>query len=301
MDGPGNRWYFSTVRLVPFHRTKYGRELLVDAAFVRDMPTFIRSTAEPHALAFHDILLVTHGRGRLRLDGDEYGVAPGVVAFSRPGDVRSWTVKGLDGACLFFSEEFVASFFSDARFLDGFPYFAARRPSATLTLKGGERRQFLQRFAAMQREIAALRDDAQHALRAVLYEVLVLLGRWYVARHPHGPAEPRGRVVHHFEGLVERDFARRHLVSDYAAALGVSPGHLSALCRAQLRQTASARIHGRQVLEAKRLLLYTDLTVAEVADRLGFADPAYFSRFFRREAGSAPAAYRARQRGAAAR
>jgi AraC-like DNA-binding protein len=300
MDGPRNRWYFSTVRVIPFHRTKYGRELLVDAAWVRQMPTFISSTAEPHALAFHDILLVTRGRGRLQLDGVEHAVAPGVVAFSRPGEVRSWTVRGLDGACLFFTEEFVASFFSDARFLDGFAYFAAGRPSATLTLRPAERRQFLQRFARMQREIAALRDDAQHALRAVLYEVLVLLSRWYAARYAPPVAPPRDRVVGRFQGLVERDFARRHLVSEYAAALGVSPGHLNALCRTQLRQTASARIHGRLVLEARRLLLYTDLTVAEVADRLGFADPAYFSRFFRREAGSAPAAYRARARTARA-
>jgi AraC family transcriptional activator of pobA len=107
-------------------------------------------------------------------------------------------------------------------------------------------------------------------------------------------------VVQRFQGLVERDFARRHRVSDYASALGLTPGHLNALCRTQLRQTASACIHGRQVLEAKRLLLYSDLTVAEVADRLGFGDPAYFSRFFRREAGSAPAAYRAQKRQALA-
>ena len=297
MDVPRNRWYFSTVRVIPFHRTKYGRELLVDAAFVRQMPTFITGTDEPHALAFHDILLVTRGRGHLQLDGEAHAVAPGVVAFSRPGEVRRWSVRGLDGACLFFSEEFLASFFSDARFLDGFACFAPDRPSATLRLTPSEQRQFLERFGAMRREIAALRDDAQHALRAVLYEVMVLLNRWYGSRHGPIAAAPRDGVVRRFQGLVERDYARRHRVSDYASALGVTPGHLNALCRTQLRQTASARIHARQVLEAKRLLLYSDLAVAEVADRLGFADPAYFSRFFRREAGRAPAAYRAQKRG----
>jgi hypothetical protein len=141
-----------------FHRTS-GLSL-VDAAFVRQMPTFIVSTHEPHALAFHDILLVTRGRGHLQLDGETHVVEPGVVAFSRPGEVRRWSVRGLDGACLFFSEEFVASFFSDARFLDGYAYFAPYRPSATLALAPAARRQFLERFAAIQREIAALRDDA---------------------------------------------------------------------------------------------------------------------------------------------
>jgi AraC family transcriptional regulator, transcriptional activator of pobA len=299
MDGPRHRWYFSTVRqarVVPFHRTKYGTELLVDAAWVRDMPTFIRATFEPHALSFHDILLVTRGRGRIELDGAEYPIAPGTAVFSRPGEVRRWSVKGLDGACLFFTEEFLASFFSDGRFLDRFAFFRGDRPSAAIRLGRREQRLFLQRFAAMQREIASMREDAQHALRAVLYEVLVLLNRWYAARHPGASASRVGSLVERFQALVERDHARCHRVSEYAAALGVSPGHLNALCRRQLAQSASARIHARLALEARRLLLYTDLNVAEVADRLGFSDPAYFSRFFRRQAGEAPARYRASAR-----
>jgi AraC-like DNA-binding protein len=280
------------VPTIEFHRTKYGRELLVDAAYVRQMPTFLSGTAQPHTLAFHDLLLVTRGRGRFRLDGVDHEVAPGVLLFSRPGEVRQWEVASLDGACLFFTEEFVAEAFSDPRFLDGFACFGEARPSAALALRPRERALFLRRFAVMQREIAALSEDAPHALRAVLYELLVLVNRWYGARYPKGGHPVRG-LVQRFRGLVERDFAHRHRVSDYAAELGVSPGHLNTLCRTQLRQSASARIHGRLVLEARRLLLYSDLTVAQIADRLGFGDPAYFSRFFRREAGTAPTAFRA--------
>jgi AraC family transcriptional activator of pobA len=91
---------------------------------------------------------------------------------------------------------------------------------------------------------------------------------------------------------VERDFSRRHRVADYAAELGVSPGHLNVLCRSGLRRTAGAVIRLRLTLEAKRLLAFGDLTAAQIAERLGFDDPAYFSRFFRRETGMPPTLFR---------
>jgi AraC family transcriptional activator of pobA len=98
--------------------------------------------------------------------------------------------------------------------------------------------------------------------------------------------------VERFRRLLERDHAKEHAVSAYARAVGLTPGHLNALCRRALGRTAGACIRERLGLEARRLLLYTDLRAAEVATRLGFADPAYFSRFFRRECGTSPSAFR---------
>ena len=215
------------------------------------------------------------------------------MLFTRPGELRAWDVSGLDGACLFFTEEFVAEALADARFLDGLAFFRDGRPSAALELMAGERRLFLARFRTMQREIRALGDDASHALRAVLYELLVLLNRWYTKRHGRAPARPPNAVVERFRRLVDRDHAHRHRVAEYASELGVSPGHLNALCRATLRQSASRVVRQRLTLEARRLLAHSNLTAAQVAFRLGFDDPAYFARFFRREAGQPPTAFRA--------
>src|SRR5687768_88711 len=97
MDAAPAGWYFSTVRRVPFDRTKYGRELLVDAGYVRRLPGFIFSD-QAYALDFHDMLLVTRGRGTFTLDGRRHAVAPGTLVFTRPGEVRRLAVPGLDGA-----------------------------------------------------------------------------------------------------------------------------------------------------------------------------------------------------------
>jgi len=298
MDGARPLWYFSTVlagsrapQRVEFHRTKYGRELLLDAAFVREMPTFLCGE-RAHTLGFHDILLVTRGRGSLELDGELHAVVPGTVFFSRPGEVRRWRVRGLDGACLFFTEDFVTEVFRDGRFLEQLAYFAPARPSARLALAPSQRRQFLERFVAMRGEIAALADDTPHALRAVLYETLVRLNRWYAARHGGTPRVLAGSLVERFRERVERDFATQHRLGHYARELGVTPGHLNACCRRELRQTAGAIVRHRIALEARRLLRYSDLNAAQVADRLGFDDASYFTRFFRRETGRTPTRFR---------
>ncbi len=307
MAAPKAFWYFSTMRSrtltppgaprrVEFNRNKYGHELLIDAATVRAMPAFI-TDARPHALAFHDILLVTKGRGAVLIDGVDHPVAPGVVVFCRPGQSREWRLASpLDGACLFFTEAFVADTFSDPRFLDQFAFFEPLGARATLPLSRPERAAFVEGFDAMRRELARFDRGATEALRALLYRTLVLLNRWYVARHGAPERAAPNRFVERFHRLVERDFARRHRVADYATRLGVSPGHLNALCRAHAGRSASALIRARIVTEARRLLLYSGMSAAAVADQLGFADPAYFTRFFRRETGAAPTRFRVARR-----
>lgn len=279
---------------VAFARRKYGPELLIDAALLSALPAF-KAMSDPHRLDFFDILLITKGRGWFELDGERHVVTPGHLFLTRPGQVRRWEITALDGACIFFASEFVRDAFADVRFLDQFAYFDPGRPSGAMNLTAAERTQFLRRFRRMGEELAVLRADATDLLRARLYELLVLINRWYHARHPAAPTRTRHGTIDRFRTLVERDFRRVHRVREYADRLRVSPGHLSVLCHLHLGRSASDEIHARLLLEARRLLRYTNQPVFAIALELGFADPAYFGRFFRREAGQTPRRYRIRE------
>jgi AraC-like DNA-binding protein len=304
MDGPPDDRYFSTMpprrahgptRPAPpsiaFNRTKYGRELLVDAAMVSALTGFDR-TERPHRLDFFDILLVTRGRGEFRLDQRVEPVAPGVVLCSRPGEVRQWRVPALDGAVVFFAPAFLTDAFSDPRFLDQFACFHPTRPSAAVRLAARERSAFLARFAEMEPEIRAAPGDGTHALRALTYQLLVLLDRAYVRAHGAHPGAGRDPLVDRFRTLVEQRFARVHRVTDYAEALGITARYLNDRCRAAREGSAKAAVQQRLALEARRLLLYSDLPVLRISATLGFPDAAYFARFFRRASGLSPSAYR---------
>jgi len=107
--------------------------------------------------------------------------------------------------------------------------------------------------------------------------------------------------VARFRRMVDREFRDRTPVDDYATRLGITATHLRRLCQEHLGQSALDTINGRIVLEAKRYLTFTALEVKEIAALLGFDDHAYFTRFFRREAGMAPSDFRRRQQGRDAR
>jgi AraC family transcriptional activator of pobA len=296
MDRSSFFWYFSMmrgtrsrpVRQVEFNRSKYGRDLLIDAAMVRDMPTFILNNS-PHLLHFHDLLLVTRGYGTLVLDAQRIAIGPGSLVVTLPGQTREWHLDGkLDGACLFFIEEFLRDAFSDPHFIDQFSFLRESRVEAVLALSTAEQRTFRRQFAIMQKELSRFRADSVHALRAALYAALVGLDRSYVARHGAAAVKHGGRAVNRFRKLIETHFRAQHGVMFYAKQLGLSPGHLNVLCRNELGRSAGELVRARLMLEARRLLRHGDLRAGDAAERLGFDDPAYFARVCRRELGLSP-------------
>jgi AraC-like DNA-binding protein len=161
------------------------------------------------------------------------------------------------------------------------------------------------REAAAQKEVQAIIDiTAREAEggrpghdRAVALH-LGLLALWLerqsgteaAARTPDAAARLAGRYAR----LLERDFASGLGVADYAAALGVTPTHLTRACKAASGRTAHALLQDRVLFEARRLLAETRTPVKEVARALGFTSPAYFTRAFQAGTGETPTGFRRR-------
>jgi AraC family transcriptional activator of pobA len=149
---------------------------------------------------------------------------------------------------------------------------------------------------ALFESIAAEYDQQQSGrdlmLQSLISVLLVSLSRRAEAQSSaQGP--DRGREhVDAFTRLLETHY-RQHLpIEHYAGALSISAAHLNALCRRLAGQSALQMINQRLLLEAKRCLVYSAMTVNQVSDSLGFSDPAYFSRFFKRGTGLSPKGFR---------
>jgi AraC family transcriptional activator of pobA len=98
-----------------------------------------------------------------------------------------------------------------------------------------------------------------------------------------------------YRTLVEENFRKPLKISDYAQRLFVSSERLRQACVSSTASSPLGLLNGRRLLEAKRNLIYTNMSIALIAEASGFPDPAYFSRFFTQRTGLSPLAYRNKQ------
>jgi AraC family transcriptional activator of pobA len=131
-------------------------------------------------------------------------------------------------------------------------------------------------------------------IESLLGAILLWLGRNAL---PHTPEQFKegGKTAEHFSNfcqLIEENYTRHYPVAYYAEKIGITSAHLNVLCRQAVGKSALELIHERMVLEAKRNLVYTSMTISVVSYMIGFSDPAYFTRFFKREVGLSPKDFR---------
>lgn len=146
-------------------------------------------------------------------------------------------------------------------------------------------------ISGMDAELRDNRAGAQEMIRYQLALVLILLWRTsdLIATAPQ-PA-PR-TIVSNFLHLVDQQMRRHWSVSDYARYLGVSIDRLNSAVLRATGRTPLSLIHSRLMAEARQMLESSGMQIAEIALSLGFDDPAYFSRFFKRLSGKSPRQYR---------
>lgn len=153
------------------------------------------------------------------------------------------------------------------------------------------------KFESLMVEFRSNLPGRRTAAEALLIGILVAALRRKLQLLPNkeGKTGADSVLASKYRSLVEEHFRTTLKVADYAKRLCVSSERLRQAC---VRSTASsplALLNARRLLEAKRSLLYTGMSVGLIAEACGFPDPAYFSRFFTQRTGVSPMAYRIKQ------
>ncbi|QQR37835.1 helix-turn-helix domain-containing protein [Devosia oryziradicis] len=224
---------------------------------------------------FFQVLSLTGGQGQVTLDGAEFALVPSTIVV-----VPAMTVHGY-----VFSEDvegvIVTLMATDmAEGVDSL--------SAGVVAASGDAARALDGLIS-----EADRPGAHHdiAMRAHLSLLRVALHRAGSQSPDLGDGRAR-RHVQAFRQLVDQRFRETRRISDYAGALGISPTHLSRVCRQVLGASALDIIEQRIALEARRQLLFSTLSVKQIGAGLGYDDPAYFTRMLKRVLGVPPMAIR---------
>ena len=249
----------------------------------------------PHRHTFYEIIWVIDGAGVHAADFEEHAIGPQTVFLVSPRQVHAMRVDSpLSGYKLAFTADF---FVLDGRVADAvadLPFFRVGASNPVLTPAGEEAARLRLITEDLLAEFTSRASWRREMLRARFQSLVLTLGR--VAQRQGVKAPPVTGTSAKFRALVDKHFRRLHRVADYAALLALTPGHLNRLSKEATGEPASAVIEARLVLEAKRLLVHSDAPAAEIAAELGFPDPSYFGRFFRRHVGQSPRAFRAAMR-----
>ncbi len=158
-------------------------------------------------------------------------------------------------------------------------------------------RELMTLFALIATEFADVhRSGRELALQALTRLLFVHLLRYADQNQPaQAIRKDEIGIFHRFNELIEAHYQEHWTLDRYAGKLNISESRLNDICRRLSDLPSKRLVHDRVVQEAKRLLMFTDHSVTEIAYTLGFNDPAYFARFFRRATAMTASEYRQRE------
>lgn len=242
----------------------------------------------PHRHKYYEIFWVLTGEGSHSIDFIEYPLIPDRVYFMAPGQVHEAHSIADTMFALSFNPDFVNPDYRSQLAVERiFSQNSASGPFVILDDTG--RRELKQLLDIMMRERQAENPDHE-MLSALLTGFMRYLMR-YSPDQGESASESDQRMVK-LMSLIEDHYKGHKDTSFYADKLALSSKRVNELTRAHFSKTVTQLIHDRIMLEAKRDLAYTNKTVKAIALDLGIEDVTYFSRFFRRNEGESPKAFR---------
>lgn len=290
MDRAGNLGYFSDMTQSPAPIPAwqlYGEENvfpdLMHVERIVDRAEGLDWTIAPHRhLHLHQIFHLIAGEIRMTVDGEAWQIAPPVMLNIPRGAAHSFSFSaGTQGFVLTLPADHFPDLFgpqSETAVLLGRAFAVAADAGAA---------DLVAAIAASHGGTDGLRRTR---LRGQIVTLICdMLDR--AAAHQDVALAPDARVQA-FQALVRDTLRARWSMDRYAAALAISPRHLSRLCRRATGLAALDYIETQRIREACNLLVYTRMSVQQVAYHLGYDDPSYFSRCFQRSVGRSPSAYR---------
>lgn len=242
------------------------------------------AVAFPHKHAFFHIVIPTAGGGWHEIDFVRHPARRGAIFVMKPAQVHSWSFRrGTAGYVIEFERGALPAKAQE------------HRAVARLLAHGNDRVEaasaVLARILALCEVMAAEYEAREGNFEAVVQSCVVAM-LLVIARLDPVDEAAAGDALARFHALVDEHHRRRHDVEFYAEKLRLSAKALTMRVSRATGKAARTVIHDRVVLEAKRLLAYSDLAIGDIGLELGFEDPNYFARFFKGKAGAAPGAFR---------
>ncbi len=247
----------------------------------------------PHKHSFYHLVYFTQGAGTHSIDFIHFPVQAGQLYTMIPGQVHSWQFEGNpDGFIINFSESFLHAFLADARYLDKFSFFSGNTTDQVIDIPDAYRNRLENICSTIVEETQSAAPNHLDYARVELIKLFVEISRHTQEHSLQGHNSYNNVLLKNFKKLIDIHYHEKRLTKDYAELLYITPNHLNALCKDATGRAAGELIRDRVLLEAKRLLINAQLSIAEIAAALDFEDNSYFSKFFKKYENVTPETFR---------
>lgn len=241
------------------------------------------------------IIWIQNGNAEYLIDFEHYVLNDNTLIFLTPGQILNVdSEKILKAYYLGFSQNFYCVETHHTEIACNGLLFNAPGTDPVLQIDEGEKDKmngFLQNiFRELENSEIAQKVIILSYLRLILAESTRIKTK--IVEKTNSAGKPEIELINRFNFLLEKNYHKDHTVSDYAEKLGLAPKTLSKRFYELNTTPPGTAIKNRIALEAKRLLKYSNLSVKEICFSLGFEDPAYFSRFFKKATGFSPGVYK---------
>ena len=246
---------------------------------------------EPHRHNFYVLVFFTMGSGTHEVDFDRFVIQSGSIFVLQPGQMHHWNLsEDVDGYVVFYSQEMYNLYFGQ-KDIDSYPFYFSVSAKSEIVLTNQESVALQPLFQMMLQESQGNEILKQDKILNLLDVIHIELARKYNEQYVVETHSYNSKIKQ-FGQLLETKFIIEKAASFYANELNISLKHLNRICNEMLKKTTTQVITDRIILEAKRMLINKNLTVSEVAIRLGYEDYSYFVRLFKKNTGMTPAKFR---------
>lgn len=241
---------------------------------------------------WNTFIFITEGNSILQIDFDEYIALENKIFFIEKYKVWNWIrINKLRGILVQFTDSFYNHIYtgnpklkSDQTLIGEIPPF--------IKMRVGDKTEWKNLFDILSKEYTSAKNYSKEIICLAL-KVLILMYR----RNPQlgvriFESSQKKHLLNDFRKIVNKRFYTLRTTKDYAHELNITPNYLNALCQEFFLKTVSEIIQERIILEAKRMLMHTSLSISEIAYKLGFNDNSYFGRYFKKVVGMSPKSFR---------
>lgn len=254
-------------------------------------------STQPHIHSFYQIIWFYEGTGQHQVDFQSYAVHPHTLFFIAKDQVHAFDHETYEGVLLHFNESFLVHYAPDIDIVLKYNIFNNYQLDPCVQLPPELIPTLSTLMSQMEQELTYQNQFGTKDLLTYLTKAfLILIERLHRQTDPlhaiYRVSDEKHVQFLRFRELLENHFKKGTTVSAYADLLNLSPKSLTDLTNKLAHKTPSQLIQERVILEAKRLLVHSSLSIKEIGYSLSFEDPSYFVKYFKKYTQMTPRAFR---------